>query len=107
VLHCIALHLCCVVLYCFVLCCVVLCCVVLCCVVFCCTSDLLTTDDSPGVFLGVVRRKRISSFYIGNIDQNSTKSDIVNYIESKGDTVLRCIALHCIVYSSVIAESHF
>ena len=46
-------------------------------------SDLLTTD---GVFLGVVRRKRTSSFYIGNIDQYSTKSDIVNYIESKGDT---------------------
>jgi hypothetical protein len=52
----------------------------------CSTSDLLTTDDRPGVFVGVVRRKGTFSFYIGNIDQKSTKSDIVKYIVSKGDT---------------------
>ena len=33
------------------------------------SSELLTTDDSPGVFVGVVRRKRTSSFYIENIDE--------------------------------------
>ena len=49
------------------------------------SSDPLTTDGSSVVFLGVVRRKRTSSFYIGNIDLKSTKSDIFHYIESKSD----------------------
>jgi len=49
------------------------------------TSDPLTTDESSDVFFGVVRRKRTSSFYIGDIDKKSTKSGIVNYIESKRD----------------------
>jgi hypothetical protein len=37
------------------------------------SSEPLITDDSPGVFLGVVRRKRTSSFYIENIDKKATK----------------------------------
>lgn len=51
------------------------------------SADPLTTDESSDVFFGVVRRKRTSSFYIGNIDQKSTKSGIVHYIESKGPKV--------------------
>ena len=49
------------------------------------TCDLLTTDESSNVFFGVVRRKR--TFYMSNIDQKSTKSGIVHYIEFKGDKV--------------------
>ena len=51
------------------------------------TYDPLTTDGSSDVFFGVVRRKRTSSFYIGNIDQKSTKSNIVHYIKFKGAKV--------------------
>jgi hypothetical protein len=54
----------------------------------CSSSGSLTTDGSSVVFLRVVRRKRTSSFYIGNIDQKSTKSDIFHYIESKGSLFL-------------------
>jgi len=48
------------------------------------SSDPLTTDESSGVFVGVVWRKRTCSCYIGNIDQKSTKSGIVHYIVSIG-----------------------
>ena len=51
------------------------------------TSGPLTTDGSSDVFFGVVRGKRTSSFYIENIDQKSTKSGVVHYIESKSDKV--------------------
>lgn len=47
------------------------------------SPDPLTTDDSSGVFVGVVRGRRTSSFYIRNVDQKSTKSGIVHYIEFK------------------------
>lgn len=45
--------------------------------------DPVTTYESSDVFFSVVRRKRTSSFNIGNIDHKSTKSCIVQYIESK------------------------
>ena len=59
----------------------------------CITSDLLTTDDRPGIFVSVVRRKGTSSFHIGNIAQKSTKSDVVKYIESKGYSIFFLIYL--------------
>jgi hypothetical protein len=62
------------------------------------SSDPLTTYDSSGVLFGVVRGKRTSSFYIGSIDQKSTKSDIVHYIESKDDTVCFCFFVFFIIF---------
>jgi hypothetical protein len=58
------------------------------------TSGPLTTDGSSDVFFGVVRRKRTSSFYIENIDQKSTKSNIVHYIKFKG-----AIITHIAIFS--------
>jgi hypothetical protein len=57
----------------------------------------LTTDENSDVFFGIVRRKIISSFYIGNVDQKSIKSGIVHYVESKGvkDTHIAIFICKC------------